>query len=107
MGDHLHARPEAPRAVHPLCFLVDHLGLALESVRPALDYPADDARLLQNLEVLGDRRLGHLEVTGDFTDGCRTGGEAFDNPAADRIRESLEWIVNHLVNDNEEITSAS
>ena len=77
---------------------LEHLGLEREPVRPALDHAGDDARLLQHLQVLGDRRLGDAEAAGDFADGRRAGGEAFDDPAADRVRERLEWIVNHLVN---------
>jgi hypothetical protein len=51
--------------------------------------------------VLGDRGLGHVEAAGDFADGGRADRQAFDDPAADRVREGLEWIVNHLVNSSE------
>jgi hypothetical protein len=51
--------------------------------------------------VLGDGGLGDPEVAGDFADGRRTGGEAFDDAAADRVRECLERIVNHVVNSSE------
>ena len=79
---------------------LEHVGLEREPVRPALDHAGDDAGLLQHLQVLGDRGLGHPEAGGGFADGRRAGGEAFDDAAADRVRERPERIVNHLVNDS-------
>jgi len=69
-------------------------------VRPALDHAADDAGLLQDLQVLGDRRLGDVEAAGDFANARRAGGKPFDDLAADRVREGAEWIVNDLVNSS-------
>ena len=69
---------------------VGRAGLEREPVRPPLDYPADHARLLQHLQVLGDGGLGHVEPLGDFPDGRRSKGETFDDPAPDRVRERLE-----------------
>jgi hypothetical protein len=51
--------------------------------------------------VLGDRGLGDVEAAGDFPNGRRADGEAFDDPAADRMGESLERIINYLVNYSE------
>ena len=67
-------------------------------MRPALDHARDHARLLQHLQVLGDRGLGHPEAAGGVAHRRRAGGEALDDAAADRVREGPERIVNHKVN---------
>ena len=57
-----HALPEGALAIHPLGGLLERLGLEREPVRAAVDHAGDDARLLQDLQVLGDRGLGDAEV---------------------------------------------
>ena len=89
------APPEGALAIHPVGRLAEHVGLEREPVRPALDHARHDARLLQHLQVLGDRGLGHPEAAGGVADGRRACGEALDDAAADRVREGLERIVNH------------
>jgi hypothetical protein len=92
------AAPEGALAIHPVGRLAEHVGLEREPVRPALDHAPHDTRLLQNLHVLGDGGLGHPETSGGVTDCCRAPGEALDDPAANRMRERPERIVNHRVN---------
>ena len=92
------APPEGALAIHPVGRLAEHVGLEREPVRPALDHARHDAGLLQHLQVLGDRGLRHPEAAGGLADRRRTFGEALDDAAADRMRERLERIVNHLVN---------
>ena len=60
------APPQGALAIHPVGRLAEHAGLEREPVRPALDHARDDARLLQDLQVLGDRGLGHAEAAGGF-----------------------------------------
>jgi hypothetical protein len=45
-----------------------------------------------------DRRLRDAEAARRVADGRRAGGQAFHNPAADRVREGFERIVNQHVN---------
>ena len=95
--------PQRALVIDPVGRDVQHVGLERQPVRPALDHAPDDAGLLQHLQVLGDRGLRHAEAAGGLADRRRTLGEALDDAAADRVRERLERIVNHRVND---ITSA-
>ena len=86
------------RSIHSAASL-EHVGLEREAVRPALDHARDDAGLLEHLQVLRDRGLRDAEAAGGLADGRRARGEALDDAAADRVREGLERIVNHTVND--------
>ena len=94
------AAPQGALAIHPVGRLAEHVGFEREPVGPALDDARHDAGLLQDLQVLGDRRLGHAEAAGGVTDRRRACGQALDDAAADRVRERLERIVNHRVNDS-------
>src|ERR1700748_2582900 len=69
-------------------------------MRPALDHAPHDPAVLQHPQVLGDRGLGHPEAGGGTTDGRGAFGEPLDDSTTDWVRERLERIVNHLVNDS-------
>jgi hypothetical protein len=92
------APPEGALPIHPVGGLAQHLGCERETVRAALDHAPHDARLLEHLQVLGDRGLGHSEAGGGIAHGRRTLGEALDDAPADRVRKRPERIVNHKVN---------
>src|SRR4051812_30137204 len=85
-------------AIHPVGRLAHHVAIEREPMRPAGHDAGHDARLLEHLEVLGDRRLRDAEPGGGLTDGRGTGGETLDDSAADRVREGPERIVHHMVN---------
>ena len=70
-------------------------GLGFEAARAALGVPAtgDEARALEDFEVLGDGGLGHGEGLGEFVNGGFAGGEAGVVGAAGRVGEGGEGGV--------------
>ena len=79
------APPEGALAIHPVGRLAEHVGLEREPVRPAVDHAPDHPGLLQHLQVLGDRGLGHAEAGGGVADRGRAFGQPLDDAAADRV----------------------
>src|ERR1051325_2417947 len=67
-------------------------------MRPPLHHAHDHARLLEHLEVLGDRGLGDPEAAGGLADGGRPSGQPLDDAAPDGGSERAEGIVHHVVN---------
>src|SRR5918995_5208504 len=67
---------------------------------PAHNLAPHHTRLLQDLQLLGDRGLGSPEASGRIPDGGRPGGEPLHDPATDGVGEGLEGIVNHEVNSS-------
>ena len=94
------ASPARPLGIHPVGGPLERPRVEREPVRAPVDHADDDAGLLEHLQVLGDRRLGDREVPGRLGDGGRALREPLDDPAADRMGECLERIVNHSVNSS-------
>src|SRR3954453_18404610 len=67
-------------------------------MRPALAHARHNPCLLQDAQVLRDRGLRDAEAASGLSHRRRAGAESFDDAPADRVRQSLERIVNHTVN---------
>ena len=63
---------------------IDHL--------PAVALADDEAEVPEHPQLLGDRRLGHLELVGELADRARAGAEAAEDPHAARRRERLHRL---------------
>jgi hypothetical protein len=59
-----------------------------EPMGPALDHSHDDAGLLEQLQVSGDRGLRHAEIPSGGADRQRSLAQPLDDPTTDRVRES-------------------
>jgi hypothetical protein len=94
------ADPQGPLAIHPVGRLAEHVGPERQPMRPAQDVAPHHACLFEDLEVLGDRGLGHPEAAGGVPDGRGAGGQPLDDLTTDRVGEGLERIVNQKVNSS-------
>ena len=59
--------------------------------------PADEAGALQDLEVLGDRRLGQRGGPGELDDAGLAGREPLEDCAAGRVGEGREGEAEGVV----------
>src|SRR5262245_9052943 len=66
----------------------------------AVDHPCDDACVLEQPQMSGDRRLGHAEAPARLADGGGPGAEPRHDLAAERMGERRECIVSHYANHN-------
>src|SRR6202035_4498739 len=82
--------PEPLVAGEPGGHLAQRRGL--QAAEPGGRPPAtrDQARVLQHLQVPGDRRLGHAERRGELGDGGLTVGETGQDRPPDRVGECPE-----------------
>src|SRR5207244_6260806 len=90
--------PAQPLPFYPIRGVAERLRPEREPVGPAVDHAAHDARLLQQLQVPRDGRLGDAEVPGHLSDCRRPDAEPFYDLAPEWMRERLERIVRHYAN---------
>ena len=53
----------------------------------------DQAAVLQHIQVLGKRRQGHVEGTGEFGDRGRTGAQTLQDGAAGGVGQALKYAI--------------
>ncbi len=84
----------------PLRHQVEDLRLEVHRAALGVPAPGDQARLLEHLQVLGDRLDGHLVGRGQLADRGVAGGEPGDHVAAGRVGQGGEHpgeLVGHGV----------
>ena len=81
-------------------------GVDAADLAAALHASTDEARALEDLDVLGGRGKGHAEGRGEFADVVFAGGEGAEHGAAGWIGqgakdgvERLGGLLNHVVED--------
>lgn len=83
--------------VEPELERVQGFGNTLTGPHTAGLFAADDPGIFENREVLADRGQRHVERRSEFTDGCRTFNEAFEQRQAGWISEGAKTIERLLM----------
>src|SRR5215204_6975439 len=85
--------PQRAVQLEPVLGVSQRARLEPQHVRASEHRPADDTRVLQDLEMLRHRRLGHADSARGLAHSCRAEYEPLDDRPANRVREREEAAV--------------
>src|SRR5215471_4552836 len=87
------ATPESFIRMHPARYQPQRRRIELVEDLPPLALSPDQARLPENLQVLGDGGKRHVEILGQLHDRLLPLGEGVQNLPAGRIGDGTEYRV--------------
>src|SRR5262245_21568534 len=91
------AFPGLPLLFHPLLNRPHRHRFKTTGSHPPDLLRTDETTRFQHLQMLDDRRQGHVERTSQFTDRRRSPTEPFNHAAPGRIRERLKFRIERLL----------
>jgi hypothetical protein len=89
-------RPEATELGEPGVELLKRSGLQAIEAALRVDSRFDEAGVAKDAEVLGDGRLGHMELPLDLADGLLVESEKAEDRTAVGLGDDLEGVFHGL-----------
>ena len=85
-------RPDRPRLFEPGFEIPESAGVEGLDAGLPLDADGHKPRLVEHLQMLGNRRGAHVELIDKFAGRPFANGEQFDNPPARRVGDGVDAL---------------